>query len=746
MTNSSDNLPEPKIYLPRLWQKEAGIFSDGHGHALGPQPIEDDDTSITNWWRTICARKWILILATFAGLLASYGITLNQKPLYQGRASLEIEGIAAEGRDVKEALANAPEAGMSEAHLQTQLELLQSRTLIDRVAKRLSLQKLPEFQDRSTLVTLLLTKAGAIPEVEISVDQAVYEHVMRAMTVRQSHQSSIVEILYVSNDPRMSANFVNAVATEFVECQMESRLQMNEMTAGWLRKQLRTLKENMEQSESLLQAYGQESGLLYISGKESASEQRFRELQAELTKAQADRIVKETENEVAAAALSDASIASVDNVPLREFQMKIADLDRQRSEFLVYLTPSNRRLQEIDAQLAALRLAQNQERASVVARIHQSFETAQRREGFLRRAYEDQRRVVMQEGTKSVRYNTLKHEAETNRALYEAVFRRLNEASITSAVRANNIRIVDLASPTSTPINSKPVFNATIGLAGGFLLGLFCIFLQERADHTLRGPGRTPRCPDLGAVPLVKTSAVALGAGGGRSECRNLPEWNAKETVLSDAFRAIAASLLFSNRPTPKVVVISSPEPGEGKTTLACNLAMALTETHRRVLLIDGDLRSPSLHRVFQVENESGMRSLLDPAIVSGRLMLSRLIQVSGTHRGVSLIPAGAGEGNISEILHSTRTAELLSAAREQFDVILIDTPPLLAVPEARVFGKLADGIVLVFRSGKTTREFAEAACQRVMNDSIPLLGTVLNCWQSSAHAYPYKSPSKANA
>lgn len=188
------------------------------------------------------------------------------------------------------------------------------------------------------------------------------------------------------------------------------------------------------------------------------------------------------------------------------------------------------------------------------------------------------------------------------------------------------------------------------------------------------------------------------------------------------------------------MIVISSAEPGDGKTTVVTHLAMALAEAHRKVLVIDADLRSPRMHRAFGISNDRGLRNLLDADAEPAISPLNRLVQTSPLFPGISIIAAGTDSGSISEVVHSSRMLNLVSLSRKQFDIVLIDTPPLLHLAEARIIGKMSDGVVLVFRYGQTTRQSAVNCCQKVSGDGIPLLGTILNDLPFKTLNYPYKA------
>lgn len=524
------------------------VFSSG-----GP---DDATSSLTTWWKAILRRKLLLASITLAGVLGGLLITYLETPVYRSRASLEVENMPADVQGFRDG-PGSPSPTNYESYLQTQIELLQSRAFFERVSDRLHLADYPGFQQHKGRMSQFLTGMKLIPPAKTSPSQAVYENLYRDVSIRQTRQSNIVELQCVSNDPQLAARIVNTLATEFVQSHVESRGASNQRTSGWLERQLAGLKQSMERSEAELLAYGANANLLYTNQNESVAEQKLAQLQSELTKAQADRIAKEPEEELIKAGGDGKTRPVLESGPIREYQTKLADLQRQRSQFDLYLTAKNRKVEEVDAQIAFLLSKIAREQETIAAKVHQDFDAAQRRERILQEAYNQQRKLVMADGNRSIRYNTLKHEAETNRTLYETVFRRLHEAGISSALRANNVRIVDLASPEGAPIRPVPLFNAALGLTSGMLLGLFCVFLRERSDQTLQNPGSTAlflNLPELGVIPssranlgLVasKRHSLPLNSVAEDERAEKQSAWNLKDTPMANAFRATAASILL---------------------------------------------------------------------------------------------------------------------------------------------------------------------------------------------------------
>jgi len=248
--------------------------------------------------------------------------------------------------------------------------------------------------------------------------------------------------------------------------------------------------------------------------------------------------------------------------------------------------------------------------------------------------------------------------------------------------------------------------------------------------------------PELGVIPCGHARRLAgyLRGRGEEAQAATAVELAASgrgRSMLAESFRAVLTSILFSskNGATPKVLVFTSPNPGEGKTTLVSNLGLALAEIHRRVVILDADLRKPRQHEIFGVPNETGLSEWLSGEV--GEAEGGALI-FETQFPGLYVLPAGKGSPSAANLLYSSRLAELVARLRDEFDAVLVDTPPMLTMPDARVVGRLSDGVVLVLRSRQTTRDTAQAAAQRFAEDGTPVLGTVLNDWNPAATSGGY--------
>ena len=265
----------------------------------------------------------------------------------------------------------------------------------------------------------------------------------------------------------------------------------------------------LEKSEDELQSYAQASGLLFTSEKDNVAEEKLRQLQEELSKAQADRVAKQSKYELASTAPPESLPEVLDDATLKEYQVKLTDLRRQLAELSSSLTPAHPAVKKVQAQVTALEAALEKERANIIQRIRNEFESAQRREHLLAANYASQARLMSEQAAKVAHYNILKSEVDTNRQLYDSMLHNVQEAGMTSALRASNIRVVDSAEPPTRPYKPSIVLNSALGLLAGAFFGIVFVVVQERADRTIQGPGDTTiylDVPELGAIPSAKAA------------------------------------------------------------------------------------------------------------------------------------------------------------------------------------------------------------------------------------------------
>jgi polysaccharide biosynthesis transport protein len=746
------------VHVPASHRNGASNHPARPSYMEMPQPQILDVQGSLPLGQILQRRKGTLLLSAFGGLFAGILFTLLQTPVYRARTLIEIQNLNEDFLNMRSVSPTSQDAGSAppQADLQTQIGILQSESILEQVIADLHMeQRLPAQQKESRLAAW--RKALRLPEAKPdATEDALLRQVAKNLEVNLEGKTRLVEVLYLSPDPKLAADVANAVTTAFIQQNLESHWKTTQQTGDWLTHQMEDVRIKLEKSEQELQAYASSAGLLFTSEKDNVAEEKLRQLQQELSKAQADRVTKQSQYERVSAASPDSLPQLLDDTTLQDYQEKLTELHRQLADLTATLTPLHPSVKKVQAQVATLEAARDNERTNVIRRIQNEFESAQRRERLLTTSYEVQARLVTEQAGKATHYDILKREVVNNRQLYDSMLQHVKEAGIASALHASNVRVVDPARPPVKRYKPNLPLNAVLGLFTGGFLGIALVFLRASADRAIYSPGEASLCldvPELGVIPSAaaeRARSFAYYRHGRSVESKRMEKenrkspvelatWQRKPSALAESFRSTMASILYigENGDRPRVIAVTSPGPGEGKTTVASNLALAWTEIGRRVLLIDGDLRRPRLHEIFKVSNEWGLSDLLGGTdSTEGTEAL-----VMGTNfGGLHVLPAGSATANVSYLLHSPRVLELLQRMRSEFDMVIIDTPPMLPMPDARVLGRLVDGVILVVRSARTTKDTVAIASQRLTEDGTRVLGTVLNEWDlrkmSSTYGY----------
>jgi polysaccharide biosynthesis transport protein len=694
-----------------------------------------------------------LIIFPIVGAAAGVVFTMTETPMYEAKMTIEIQGLNDNFLNIKDVSPTATGGPPTEPYIQTQIDILHSESLVQRTILKLGLpDQLPAQERRPRLPWRDWLRLPSPPPPLTSLELAT-QQALAHLKVRSNRQTRIVEVLFDAPQPDLAASFVNMLVNQFVDQSLEDRWNSSQHTTEWLRRQLEDIRAKIARSGENLQKYALNSGLLFTGEKDSVIEQGLKQLQSELSIAQADRVAKQARYEAAKSIAPDSLPEMFDSAALIDYRSKLAELRRQKAELESLLTPENYKVKRLQAQIAELESSLNGERSIMLNHVNTEYEATFRRERMLSDAYLAQAKMVSEAAAKAVQYDILKRDVDTNRQFYETILQKMKESSVVAALQATNLRIIDPAVPPTRPHSPNLAYNILFGTLSGCLFGFIGVFLRERVDGTIKQSGDLAflNVPELGFIPRLRLgsappqpklsrpwlalradSATQLGLRSGR-RISPIRSWKfaalqSQPSLAVDCLRATIASILYSDRGTGahRVLVVSSASAMEGKTTITANLGVVLAMTGRKVLLIDGDLRRPRLHQLFQVEPKSGLQEILAG---SEPLKMTPLDEVVvGTElSGLSLLLSR--EQSNSDSLHSKRLALLMQRFRREFDYILIDSPPALQIPDARILGRVADAAILVVRAGRTTRKHAAAAVERFSSDGIPVLGTVLNGW-----------------
>lgn len=706
--------------------------------AASPSPMNSDESLPKEYYRILLRHRWAILLCATAGLLAGLLLNFNTLPVFRSRTSLDIQSINNGFLKLNEIAPTGEGESSSEVYVQTQIKLLQSEELLERTEARVRSESHPKSIDRTDLASLLGRTLHVLHGGQISYNDLVHyaaEHV----SVKPLGVTRLVEITCDSWDPKFSASFCNALVQQFMDDDLETRTREAKNTSEWLTQQVADLKTKAEESQKELEAAAGGNGLILNPDSAGVEQDRLRQLQSEYVRAEADRMQKEAEAGIGAPDAGQLQSDLGQSALYHEQELKLADLQSQIAKLVPPHTEEYPPVMHLRAQIAEVQTSMAAERAKNAQNLQSDYAKALSRESMLAAEFRAEEAKVSSDMGKASRIALLRGEVSSEQQLYETLLERAKEAGFASAMRASTIRVVDSAKPPLLASSPRTGAATGSGLLLGSLFGLGFAFFKERNNSVFRIPGEAQRFLGLRELGVIPTSAVdrnSLASPAAENALKivaskqtHLPNWEKEGfSVVAEAYRSATVSIMLADN-TPRqgrVYVVSSPNAGEGKTTVSSNLGIALSRSRLRVLLIDGDLRKPSLHKALRVSNGFGLRDLLRGQGEAGIQAVRRAYRPT-VEPNLFVLPAGESSEEISELLNSPGAADLMRRLRFDFDVVLIDTPPMLHMADARVLATYAQGAILILRAGLTSREDAARARDLFAQDRIRVIGTILN-------------------
>ena len=691
---------------------------------------------------------WLLSLFVILGAAAGFTSVVLTSPMYKARLLVEVQG--SDGL-LKDSLFGGAGFEANEVNIQTQINILRGGSFLKRGADRMQSETVPLAPTGRDIFSRLRQRLHPTTQDPLETAHRGLTVAVQTFDARPVAKTRLIELSCQSTSPDVAAQFLNAMAAEFAEDTSRSRMQSSQKTSEWLSAQIEDTKSKVQEAEEHLRDFVQASGNVFAGQDATLEDTKLASLKGDLAKIQADRIIKQTRYELTLKNPPQTLGEILDDAILKGYQQKIEDLKREKASLETIYTPKHEKVKKIDAQLPLLESAYATELNSVVKRIKNDYDAALRQEKLLSAAYNSQAQRVGSEATKAAQYNALRREVETLRQIYQTLLMQSNQAGLSSSVPINPVRIVEPANPPESPFKPQPILNISFGTMFGFVLTAGIMFLRERMDHSIRSPGVTRRLlntPELGVIPNLRLNGNGVARGGWRQLRRGghvqdelavqdpaaaLMTWQRSPAIVAESFRGTLASILRNpGAKKHKTILITSPGPGEGKTTVIQNIGIALAETGAKVLLVDGDFRRPHLHRKFGLPNDFSLVDLIADDTPLAACPPEHFGIPTG-FPGLSILPNRTTDENVSKALYSPRLRSIFENLVERYDTILVDAPPILNVADTRIIAPLTDALILVLRCGVTNRESALEAYRRIQEDGLSVLGTVLTDYDLSS-------------
>lgn len=707
-------------------QFEGGI---GRGGQL-PASVTDGNFTfdLSEYWRLAVKHRWVLLGCLLGCAVLSAGLTLLTTPTYRATASLQIERESARVLDVDD-VQPSESLSFGEEFFQTQYGLLRSRSLAERVVDSLGLASSDAFLDQMG-VSPPERETGSAAGYSRQRREMVVRVVMANFAVSPIRGSRLVEISFESPSPQLSARITNSFAENFIQANLDRRFESSSFAREFLEEQIALTKAKLEETERALVLYASAEGIVNLTepGPDGAGQTQslaasnLSALNASLANAKAVRIAAEQRWRQARSVPLMSQTEVLQNPAIQrltEQRALLAAQYQQQARLYREDWPSQVQLR---GQIDELNSQIDEIAQTVLASIQGQYIVAANNERALQAQVDALKSDVLNLRDRSVEYNILQRELDTSRASYDALLERYKEVSITGTVSSNNISIVDRAQVPSSPFKPNLAVNLALALVLGLGLGGLTAFVLEALDESLSSPDDVEAklgVPMLGVIPLLHREQTPREA------------LNDIRSPFSEAYYSLRTALQFSTPDgVPASVLVTSSRPAEGKSTTAYAIALTLARIGKRVVLIDGDLRNPSMHRIVGVENVSGMSNLL-----AGAATLAQVVQAT-PEANLGIVPSGPLPPNPAELWGSDRVRVILAEMGEDVDHIIIDGPPVLGFADAPLLASAVSATIFVLESQGTRRAQARGALRRLTMGTGRLLGGVLTKFNTKATQY----------
>jgi len=715
----------------------------------------DSDTHVLDRLNAIYKHRYIVIAIFLLVILGVVVRTYTTTPMYRATTSVLIE----DDRAATVAGFNAATTDFSqdpEPYYQTQLRILTGRELASKVVSRLRLEDMPEFngqgprrtglglvfqtmkdQARSIIGRVSGTAVPARSPSGKPTPDALVNALLGTVGVDQVRGSRLVNVSVTSSNPTFAATAADTLVEEYVRQNLEFRTDATRKSLDFLAGEIAKQQKKVEDSERAMAEYRETNNALSLEDRQNTVVANLNSVNEQYTKTRTERIQKEAVynqiRNLPPEALADSPAVN-SNTTVQSLRARLAELQRTRVQLNERYGPKNPQVIENENAITDTTKRYQEALTAAVESIRNDYETTRAQERRFAGALEESKGAAMDLNRKSVSYTVLEREAQSNRQIYEALLQRQNELQIVSNSGGNNVRLMDRAVVPGAPFTPDLRRNLLLGTLAGLLLAVGIVLTIDYLDDTIKTPEditRRLKLPFLGLVPAVKGNDHPLLS-------QEVPH------EFGEAFRALRTSPVFSSGSEgTRVIALTSAQPLEGKTTTACNMAIVLAYGGSRVLLIDADMRRPSVSRTLGIENTIGLSHLL-----TGQATARQAIRRSNI-QNLWVMTAGVTPPNPSELLASERMKTLIANVQNgPFDWVIIDTPPVLAVTDAVIIAPWVSGVVFVVGSEMTQRRLAERAVETLNTSRPHILGAVLNrvdivrnkYYYSRYYGYKYKN------
>jgi capsular exopolysaccharide synthesis family protein len=730
--------------------------SYGYGYGYGP---EKNPINLQTLWRVARKRKWLILVITAIVTSVATVEIYRTKSLYQATASVEVRRETTTLVKTADVLVQSDDLDMMNTYIFT----IKSRPLLQEVVVKLKLDQNPRFLDvtqRKSVWEALRTignkfglsspPQGASPSDgnpsldaggEDAARLAPYVGVLTSnLRVDQIPRSRLLSISFVHTEPDIAAQVANGVADVFIDRNFANKTQKYTKATDWLDRRTRELKAKVELSEKALADYVRDQGFSFSGDKTNLATDKFLRLNDQVQRAETDRALKQSLYEVVQAGRSSDLPESYTDPQLGELEKRLRDLKIKAAELDVKFGRNHPKVAEVAQQITVLEDQIAASRKTLETKLRAEYEQSLRQEKALKQILERTKAETAQQNQAEIKFNLLKQEVDTNKSLYTEFLSKTSQADIQLAEQHNNLSMAEPATSPGSPIGPQRLRTIMIWLFLSLVGGAGLAVILEYLDNTIKtvdDVSRYVQLPALGVIPAINDRKMRGSVSGRNGKRKTLASGSAsgKDLVhsasmlaidgrssIAEAYRVLRTSVLLSSAGgPPKIMLVTSGRPAEGKSTTTINTAISMAQLGARVLIIDCDLRKPSIHKTFGLDHSRGLSTYLSRDVEIESLIHNLPI------KNLSLLPSGAIPPNAAELISSDKMKNLLATLADRYDHILIDSPPLMHVTDPVILSTMVDGVILVVHGGKSTRDMVRRSRQELAAVGAKIFGVVLN-------------------
>lgn len=668
-------------------------------------------------------RAWLIALGLALGAIGAAVANIMSLPVYTASASVEI--VPDKSEEFRVSQVQGISGGMDDAEkLDTETEILESRSMALRTINTLHLNANPDFMP--------LNHGKAWDLSELGARSMMINALQGSIKISRRGHTSILEISVASKKPALASLIANTLVDNYIERSFQDNFNATTRISGWLNGELNNLKGSLQQSQNQMIGYQRDLGVVGVDMKDSVMVSTLEEMNKQLAAAEIDRVLKEARVRALKNASPDViDAAAVTDPALQVSRQQLAQLKAQYASMAQTYGQAYPPLKTLKAQIDQTERTRTQQEAAETARAQKELDAAVANENMLRDRFNEQEQKVYGNGEKAIQLEFARSEYEANRLLYDGLQQRLQEAGIMAGLHSSSIHIIDSADIPTYPSSPRKHLNLAIGMCGGFICGLVLALILEAMDtnlKTMTDIERTLQLPLLAAIPEVETESLLPSSFREHAVAKGTSSWSR----IAEALRGMRTSILLSSPGAPpKVVMITSTRPAEGKSSVSTLMAITFALNGSRVLLIDSDLRRPSVHLRFRIGKGLGLSSVL-----SGKATYQEAIVAWPELPNLHIMTSGPVPPLPSELLGSQQMEDLIEKLRPEYDFILIDTPPVLAVTDASILARLTDAAILIIRYGAAQRHVVQRCIDLLDRSGAHLLGVAVNAVDFNAPEY----------